>query len=233
MPFAEKQIEELEKKYFLELKEMLINKKKELVDRFNSRLDIKRDTEGISYKENEVEAGAERVLISLICRQKLTWQVNSSPISSNLLFELPNAIMNIDAKTYKNKSREDDKVNLARNQTSYGNNVHIKSERTGTRYTWKAALKPIYHHEKKGELPTISYIIKFIYDNDDQSLLEVELINIPNGKLIGEYGRDIFRRGKSKIAAGKPVRDVRFKISKFVTPKLTKNWQRKISIYKK
>lgn len=233
MPFSPQQIEELEKKYFLELKEILTKRKEELIDRFNSRLAIRRDTQGISYKENEVEAGAERVLAALICREKLDWQTNSSPISSNLLFELPNAIMNVDAKTYKNRSREDDKVNLARNQTSYGDNIHITSRRTGTRYTWKAALKPIYCHEEKGELPTLSYVVKFIYDDNDQSLLEVELINIPNGKLIQTYGKQLFMRGKSTISPGMPVRDVRFKISKFANPKLTENWQRRALIYRR
>jgi len=225
-------LEELEKRYFLELKTLLKNNKQELKRGFDSRLNIKRDTEGISYKENEVEAGAERVLMVLICRGKLNWQINSSPISSNLLFELPDAMMNIDAKTYKEKAKEENKVNLAKNQTSYGNNIHVKSQRTNTRYTWKAALKPVYRHEKKGELPTISFIVKFIYDDDDQSLKEVQLINIPNGKLFNVYGKDVFLRGKSEIVSGKPVRDIRFKISEFETPKLTKGWKRKEIIYK-
>jgi len=232
-------IEELEKKYFLELKELLEDKKEELKKGFDSRLHIRRDTEGISYNENEVAAGAERVLMALICRNKPDWEVNSSPISSNLLFELPNTIINIDAKTYKERAKEENKVNLARNQTSYGQNIHIISQRTGTRYTWKAALKPIYRHEQKGELVTISFIVKFIYDNNDQSLKEVQLINIPNGNLIEIYGRgygrgeeNIFCRGKSSIAAGKPVRDIRFKISAFETPQLIKGWKRKEIIYK-
>lgn len=235
-----KKIEKLEKKYFLELKEILNNNKKSLVDGFNSRLSIKRDTEGISYQENEVAAGAERILMALICREKLNWQVNSSPISSNLLFELPDVMINIDAKTYKEKAKEENKVNLARNQTSYGQNVYIRSQRTNTRYTWKAALKPIYRHDKKGELFTISFIVKFIYDNINQSLQEVQLINIPNGKLIDTYGKgfgsgegNIFCRGKSSIKPGKPVRDIRFKISAFIKPKLITDWERKVIIFKK
>ena len=235
-----KKIEILEKKYFLELGKILKNNRRSLVNGFNSRLSIRRDTEGISYQENEVAAGAERILMALICRKKLDWQVNSSPISSNLLFELPNAMVNIDAKTYKERAKEENKVNLARNQTSYGQNIHIRSQRTSTRYTWKAALKPIYRHDKRGELFTISFIVKFVYDNNDQSLKEVQLINIPNGKLIDIYGRgygggkeNIFCRGKSSISSGKPVRDIRFKISAFMNPKLTTGWERKEIIYKK
>lgn len=170
--------------------------------------------------------------MNLICRGKQNWQVNSSPISSNLLFELPDAMINIDAKTYKEKQREEDKVNLAKNQTSYGLHVYLRSQRTNTRYTWNAALKPVYRHEEKGDLPTVSFIVKFIYDNEDQHLREVQLINIPNGKLISVYGKGVFRRGKSKIKAGNPVRDIRFKISNFENPKLTDNWKRKMIIYK-
>jgi len=101
-------------------------------------------------------------------------------------------------------------------------------------------LKPIYRHDKRGELFTISFIVKFVYDNNDQSLKEVQLINIPNGKLIDIYGRgygggkeNIFCRGKSSISPGKPVRDIRFKISAFMDPKLTTGWKRKEIIYKK
>lgn len=226
-------IEELEKKYFLELKKLLEENKKELKKGFDSRLSIRRDTEGISYSENEVAVGAERVLMAIICRNKANWEVNSSPISSNLLFELPNAMINIDAKTYKEKQKEEDKVAVAKNQTSYGNNVYLKSYGKDTRYTWKAALKPIYRHKEKGELPTISFIVKFIYDDDNQNLKEVQLINIPNGKLFSIYGKDVFRRGKQTISPGKPVKDIRFKISEFEKPKLTSNWKRKEVIYKK
>ncbi len=232
MNFSLEAIEELEKKYFLELKKLLEQNKNELKKGFNSRLSIKRDTEGLSYSENEVAVGAERVLSSIILRNKSNWEVNSSPISSNLLFELPNAMINIDAKTYKENGIEEDKVNIAKNQTSYGNNVHITSKGKDTKYTWKAALKTIYHHETKGEIPTISMIVKFIYDNKDQSLKEVQLINIPNGELFEKYGKKVFRRGKSEIKVGKPVRDIRFKISMFENPILTKNWNRKAIIMK-
>ncbi len=228
MPFTNEQIENLEKKYFVELGNLLMENRDELKKGFNSRLAIRRDTEGISYNENEVAVGSERVLSSIILRNKNDWEVNSSPISSNLLFELPDAMMNIDAKTYKENAIEEDKVNVARNQTSYGSNEHLVSQGTGTRYTWKAALKPIYHHETKGEIPTISMIVKFVYDIEDQKLKKVQLINIPNGKLIGVYGnRDIFNRGKSGISPGKPVRDIRFKISVFENPMITSGWNRR------
>ncbi len=98
-------IEELEKKYFLEILEVLTKKKKELSERFNSHLGIKRDTSRISYKTNLVDAGAERVLMSILCRENPNWDINSSPISADLLFELPDALINIDAKKTNRKKK--------------------------------------------------------------------------------------------------------------------------------
>ena len=207
MPLSTEDIEALEKKYFLELKQVLSDKSEELVERFDSRLLIARDTEGISYKENEVDIGAERILMSIICRNKPFWTVNSSPVSSDLLFDLPDALLNIDAKTYKESGKEENKVNLRRNQTSYRDKVYCTSQRSGARYTWKAALKKIYCHNTHGDIPCLTYIVKFIYYNENQSVIEIQLINIPNGKLISTYGRDIFNRGKSSIVPGKPVSD--------------------------
>lgn len=229
---ANRKLEELEKKYFLEIKEVLEKNKANIVDRFNSRLSIVRDTAGISYKLNEVDAGAERVLMYFLSREKTDWKINSSPISSDVLFETVDALINIDAKTYRDKQREEDKINVRRNQTNYGDNTHFTSRR-GVKFTWKPSLKTIYNHDKYGKIPCLTYFVKFIYDDHDQSLVEVQLISIPNGQLIDIYGKDIFRRGKQSLVPGKPVPDIRFKISLFNTPRLTTGWKRKEIIYKK
>lgn len=227
------EIEKIEKKYFLEILEVLTKNKKELVERFNSHLEIKRETQRISYKKNLVDAGTERVLMSILCREKPNWDINSSPISADLLFELPDALINIDAKTYKNKQKEENKVNLRKNQTSYGDSIYFTSKRTDTKLTWMPALRTTYNHNKYGEIPCLTYVVKFIYSNNEQRLLEVQLINIPNGQLISIYGENILGRGKSSLDVGKPVSDIRFVISKFSNPKLTSGWNRKEIIYKK
>lgn len=232
MPLTNKELEELEKKYFLEIKGILEKSLEKLVDRFNSRLAIIRDTAGLSYKLNEVDAGAERVLLAIICREKPDWEVNSSPISSDALFETEDVLINIDAKTYRDRQREEDKVNIRRNQTNYGDNIHFIS-RSGVRFTWKPSLKTTYNHDTYGEIPCLTYIVKFIYNDDDQSLVESQLISIPNGRLVDVYGKNIFRRGKGSLSPGKPVPDIRFKISLFESPRLTTGWERKEVIYKK
>lgn len=232
MSLSNTQLEELEKKYFLELKKVLDKNKNKLVDRFNSRLSIIRDIAGISYKLNEVDAGAERVLLAIISKEKTTWKVNSSPISSDALFETGDALLNIDAKTYRYKQREEDKVNVRRNQTTYGDNVHITTQ-SGVKFTWKPSLRTTYHHDNYGEIPCLTYFAKFIYDDKDQSLVEVQLISLPNGLLVDVYGKKIFRRGKASLTSGKPVPDIRFKISLFEKPKLTTGWKRKEIIYQK
>lgn len=225
----QKEIEELEKSYFNKIKDILIKNIGELEDGFNSKEKIKRDYSNLGYKENDVEKGAERVLQSIISKNT-NWGVNSAPISSDLLFETEDAIVNIDAKTYKEKHQEKNKINVGANQISYGQHLPMISKRTNTKYTWKAALRTIYHHQVYGEIPCLTFFVKFIYDDSTKLLKKAELINVPNGELQNIYG-NIFSRGKSKIVMGKPVRDIRVVINMFENPKLTKDWRRRTQIY--
>ena len=225
----QKQIEELEKEYFAILQKILRENITELESGFNSKENIKRDYSNLGYKENDVEKGAERVLQDIISKS-IDWNVNSAPISSDLLFETKNAMINIDAKTYKEIHQEQNKINVGANQISYGQHLPMTSKGTDTKYTWKAALRTTYHHQVYGEIPCLTFFVKFVYDDNTKLLKKVELVNVPNGELKNIYG-NIFSRGKSEIVAGKPVRDIRVVISSFETPKLTQGWKRKIQIY--
>lgn len=229
MTITLKEIEELEKKYFEKLKQILIQNIKELEQGFNSKENIKRDYANLGYKENDVEKGAERVLQSIISKNT-GWNVNSAPISSDLLFETKEAMINIDAKTYKEKHQEPNKINVGANQISYGRHLPMISNRTNTKYTWKAALRTIYRHQAHGEIPCLTFFVKFVYDDNTKLLKKAELVNVPNGELENIY-KKIFTRGKSEIVAGKPVRDIRVVISTFENPKLIQDWKRKEQIY--
>jgi len=225
----QKSIEELEKKYFEKLKQILIQNIKELEKGFNSKENIKRDYDNLGYKENDIETGAERVLQSIISKNT-DWEVNSAPISSDLLFETKEAMINIDAKTYKEKHQEPNKINVGANQISYGQHLPMISRGTNTKYTWKAALRTIYHHQNYGKIPCLTFFVKFVYDNNTKLLKKVELVNVPNGELENVYHK-IFSRGKSTHVVGKPVRDIRVIISTFENPKLTQDWKRREQIY--
>ncbi len=229
MVLTKQKIEKLEKEFFEKIKEILLENKTELVKGFNSKENIKRDYSNLGYKENDVEKGAERVIQSIICKNT-DWEVNSAPISSDLLFETAEAMINIDAKTYKEKHQEHNKINVGANQISYGQHMPMKSLGTGTKYTWKAALRTIYHHQTYGEIPCLTFFIKFIYDDENKTLKKIELVSVPNGILEDIYG-NIFVRGKSEIVAGKPVRDIRVVINKFENPKIIGRWKRKETIF--
>lgn len=225
----QKEIEELEKIYFNKIKDILIKNLKELEEGFNSKENIKRDYSNLGYKENDVEKGAERVLQSIISKNT-NWQVNSAPISSDLFFETRDAMINIDAKTYKEMHQEPNKINVGANQVSYGQHLPMTSKRTNTKYTWKAALRTMYNHKKYGEIPCLTFFVKLVYDDNTKLLKKVELVNVPNGELENIY-YNVFSRGKSTFVAGKPVRDIRVIISRFETPQLIKDWKRKEQIY--
>ncbi len=230
----QKQIEELEKEYFVILQQILKKNIKELEKGFNSKENIKPDYSNLGYKENDVEKGAERVLQSIISKNT-DWSVNSAPISSDLLFETKNAMINIDAKTYKEMHQEQNKINVGANQISYGQHMPMvsrarKKEMAPTRYTWKCALRQFYRHQVYGKIPCLTFFVKFVYDDNTKLLKKVELVNVPNGELESIY-KNIFARGKHPLIPGKPVRDIRVVISTFEIPKLTQNWKRKEQIY--
>lgn len=227
-------IENKEKEYFNRIYGILKTHIKEVEDGFNSKENIKRDYANLGYKENDVEKGAERVLQSVLAKYT-NWDVNSAPISSDLLFETKDAMINIDAKTYKEEHQEPNKINVGSNQISYGQHMPMVSRprRTGgnpTRYTWKASLRTTYKHDKYGEIPCLTFFVKFVYDNSSKLLKKAELVNVPNGELENTY-HNIFARGKTVITSGKPVRDIRVVISEFETPLLASGWKRKEQFY--
>lgn len=225
----QKAIEDLEKTYFKIIYGILKINVKEVEEGFNSKENIKRDYANLGYKENDVEKGAERVLQSILAKNT-KWDVNSAPISSDLLFETKDAMINIDAKTYKEMHQEPNKINVGANQISYGQHMPMvsrprKKGATPTRYTWKAALRTIYNHAKYGEIPCLTFFVKFVYDDTTKLLKKAELVNVPNGELENLYN-NIFSRGKTTFVPGKPVRDIRVVISTFETPHLVTGWKR-------
>ena len=113
---------------------------------------------------------------------------NSSPIGSDMMFELYNAFVHIDIKTAKldNHSDYKGKIPVGENQTSY----------KPIDYNYSVNLPTKYQYENK---ICLTYFINIIYDitNENIEIKAIILLSVPNGELTDIYGTDIVDAGKT------------------------------------
>ena len=113
---------------------------------------------------------------------------NSSPIGSDMMFELYNAFVHIDIKTAKfdNASDYKGKIPVGENQTSYKPKDFDYTVHLPTEYSYQNKI-------------CLTYFINIIYDILDENIeiKAIVLIAVPNGKLSDIYGKDIIDAGKT------------------------------------
>jgi len=196
------ELEKKEKQYLeiisFHLKQDLLH----LISGLNSRIKILKDwydkfikTARRGYQASDLETGAERIFHNFFAN--ILRFPNSSPLGSDLMFQLPDAIIHIEIKTalIDNPADYKGKVNIGINQTSYGVNK-----------TFSPNLPPYYHEEGGKEKPCLTYIIQIIHKHAKPNIKALALICIPNGQLFSRYGRNIFKSGKGGYAKGKDFR---------------------------
>jgi hypothetical protein len=131
------EIEKIERQYFdlimLHLKQDL----NILIDGLNSRIKILNDwyneftkTARKGYKASDLDTGAERIFHHFFA--SILRFPNSSPVGSDLMFELSDAFMHIEIKTalIDNPSDYKGKINIGINQTSYKVNNYVYTQST-------------------------------------------------------------------------------------------------------
>lgn len=194
-------LEELEKRYLDYIVTSLRQDLTGLVSGLNSRIKILNDwkneflrTARAGFNASDLDAGAERIFHHLFT--PMFKFPNSCPIGSDLMYQTEDAIVHIEIKTnlitnpdYKGK------VQLGRNQISYG-------------FTnFKPNLPPIYGSVN---LPTLTYVIQIIHEHMKPKINALNVISIPNGKLLKYYGSKILQAGKG---GWKKATDIRYKYS--------------------
>ncbi len=196
------ELEEIERQYFdlilLHLKQDL----KSLINGLNSRIKIISDwynnfikTARKGYKASDLDVGAERIFHHFFA--PILRFPNSSPIGSDLMFELPDAFLHIEIKTalLDNPADYKGKINIGINQTSYRvNNI------------FKPNLPQYYQISSKVKKPCLTYVIQIIHEHAKPNIKSLKLVCIPNGQLYSHYGKSIFKSGKGGYAKGKDFR---------------------------
>jgi hypothetical protein len=198
-------LEKIERRYFEMILIHLKQDLNKLIDGLNSRIKILNDwynnfikTARSGYNASDLDIGAERIFHHFFA--PILKFPNSSPVGSDLMFELPDAFIHIDTKTalINNPADYKGKINIGINQTSY-----------------KVANKfipnlPQYYHYQKIKKPCLTYIIQIIHEHAKANIKALKLACIPNGQLYQSYGVNIFKSGKG----GKnKAKDFRYKYS--------------------
>jgi|TARA_B110000240_G_C13376864_1_gene400732 hypothetical protein len=208
-----KEIEELEKKYLNKYYHFLKFAEDEMLSGFKTKDDIKDDWWGLySSGISDFSTGAERIVYSLL-NGKGIGQPNSSPVGSDLFFEVDDAYIHIDLKTVgaslKGNSNIGDytrSIFVGTNQNSYSGEMIVKGERR----SYSPQLPTYYNKGKQNEKICLSYFITILYDSDNLDTLVMCIVCMPNGELEPVYKTDV-------LSAGKNIEKTRFRFTN--TPK--------------
>lgn len=196
------ELEKIERQYFdlilLHLKQDLNT----LINGLNSRIKILNDwydnfikTARKGYKASDLDTGAERIFHHFFA--SILRFPNSSPLGSDLMFELPDTFMHIEIKTalIDNPADYKGKINIAINQTSYG-----------VSKIFTPNLPQYYQISPKTGKPCLTYIIQIVHEHAKPNIKALKLVCIPNGQLYPHYVKGIFKSGKGGYAKGKDFR---------------------------
>ncbi len=235
-----KKIEELESKYLEKFYHFLKFSEDEMLLGFDTKEKIKNDWFG-KYKTgiSDFSVGAERIVYALF-NGKGIGQPNSSPVGSDLFFEVEDAYIHIDLKTVmaslKGKTNINDYLKfipVGNNQNSYNGKLNVdKKEKIYN----NANLPHFYTLSNNRKKVCLTYFITILYDKDSLGILNINILSMPNGKLFNTYGKDILQAGKTQTGLSKKERKthcetLRYKWSKSIDFELLKNKKRIKVIY--
>jgi len=195
------EVEEKERKYF---DFILIHLKEDLntvITGLNSRLKIYNDwynnfikTARSGYNSSDLDTGAERIFHNFFA--PILKFPNSSPIGSDLMFELSDSFIHIEIKTalLNNPSDYKGKINIGNNQTSYGvDNIFSPN-------------LPHFYRVQETIKYCLTYVVQVVHEHAKPDIKALKLLCIPNGQLYSHYKDSVFRSGKGGKVKGKDFR---------------------------
>lgn len=217
-------IEKLELKYLNKYYHFLKFAEDEMFYGFKTKEDIKDDWYGLYGSENggisDFAVGAERIVYALL-NGKGIGQPNSSPVGSDLFFEVEDAYIHIDLKTVQKENIGDftDSIFVGKNQNSYKGYMIVKEEQR----LYEPALPTYYNKGKNNEKICLSYFITILYDRETLDILVITIDCMPNGELEKHYGNKVLKAGKNPDKA-------RFNIEKVNKFELLENQPSRVKV---
>ena len=190
--WEQKDIEELEKKYYNEILTLLRDNEDFIKDMFSKLKSRIKDAKqrGMRWKKNnQVEIGLQELVRAVFYREK-NWLPFMLGIASDTVFDTDDAILQTDIKTVKTgDQRGDDKerIEVHPNQSSYSGSIEVLNEN----HIFKGNLPTVME-----EKPVLTFFVRFLWsvdDNQEVQIDEVTLSSIPNGELREIYPNLIVR----------------------------------------
>ena len=213
-----KEIEGLEYKFLLKYWYFLKYAEDDILKGFDTKNDILDDWKGLYGNEDggisSFAVGSERIIYALL-NGKIAGQPNSSPVSSDLFFEVPEAYIHIDLKSVTTTDgietdpetgrRLTDNIGdfatnifIGKNQNSYrGNMIVNKGSENEEVREYIPNLPTIYTKSNDDKKINLTYLVTIL---SNALTLKTELISImcvPNGKLEEHYKERPLKAGKN------------------------------------
>ncbi|MFB4168291.1 hypothetical protein [Virgibacillus sp. JSM 102003] len=234
-------IERLELKYLEKYYHFLKFAEDELLEGFKTKEVIKDDWFD-KYKSgiSDFSVGAERIVYSLL-NGKGIGQPNSSPVGSDLFFEVNDAFINIDLKTVGTtlhpRTKDDplgawsdnigdfnSNIFVGTNQNSYAGKILVnKGKENEEARDYIPSLPTFYNKGKENAKICLTYFITILYDKDTLDILVMCIVCMPNGELEKHYKERV-------LLAGKNNDKTRFNFSNVTNFELLKPPQKRIKV---
>lgn len=201
-----KEIEEIENKYLNKYFYFLKYVEEEMLNGFKSMYDIEKDWRRFwGTTKSDFATGAERIIYGLL-NGKAFGSPNSTPVSSDLMFELDDAFIHIDVKTYGESNRGDFTTShtIEANQTSYYCEIMEKPRGSTVRNKFvptrvHPANLPAFYTKKNGiKKICLTYFVSILTENNGRDLMAIVLTCLPNIKLKKHYKNRPIKAGKKK-----------------------------------
>lgn len=195
-----KEIEKLENKYLKKFFYFLKAVEDEMFIGFRTKEYIKKDwIEKYKSGISDFAVGAERIVYSLL-NGKGIGQPNSAPVGSDMFFEVDDAYIHIDLKTVQTDNIGDftNSIFVGRNQNSYKAEIKRRNGKSFSPKRYYEPALPTQYSLKNGEKKLcLTYFITILYEKENLNILNINLICMPNGKLINHYGESVLQAGKN------------------------------------
>lgn len=203
------EIEELEYKYLKKYWYFLKYAEDDMIKGFNSKNDIKSDWEGLYGTEkggtSDFAVGSERIVYALL-NGKIAGQPNSSPVSSDLFFEVDDAYIHIDLKSViTTDGRENDNIGdfntsifIGKNQNSYKGKMIVNKGRAKEEIRKYEPNLPTIYHKSNGERKiNLTYFVTILSNAITTKTEMISIMCVPNGKLEKHYRERPLKAGKN------------------------------------
>ncbi|MFY9089376.1 hypothetical protein [Arcobacter aquimarinus] len=197
------EIEEIERKYLNKYYYFFKYVEDEMLNGFKSMYDIEKNwRKHWDSSKSDFSTGAERIIYGLL-NGKAFGNPNSTPVSADLMFELDDAFIHIDVKTYGEKNRGDftSSHSLEANQTSYYCEILEKATRSKMSPTrvHKASLPAFYTKKDTTRKICLTYFISILTENKGRDLMAIVLTCVPNLRLKKHYSSRPIKAGKKVL----------------------------------